>query len=247
MKKLLRGNIFAWIVITCLATRGHYQGSNTLWRHAPREDRRDALNDPQDSNALKENSLREKTHKESDNSLHKRDRSPPRSAVFSSLSTDAMLARAETVLRAIRDAGCPSKEEDFFNITVYTNDLRLAGTTSRVYINIYGMLYGLEESTTKIHLTNNDEKEFTRGRWVSFIKLVFKAKRRLFSVDSFMVKTKFVGLVERITIEHDNTGILPDWDLDKVVVHNLKLGTVQTYMCNCELAGYENQLTLPPI
>ena len=39
----------------------------------------------------------------------------------------------------------------------------------------------------------------------------------LFSVDSFMVKTKFVGLVDRITIEHDNTGILPDWNLDKVL------------------------------
>ena len=38
----------------------------------------------------------------------------------------------------------------------------------------------------------------------------------LFSVDSFLVKTRFVGLVVRITIEHDNTGILPDWNLDKV-------------------------------
>ena len=38
----------------------------------------------------------------------------------------------------------------------------------------------------------------------------------LFSVDSFLVKTRFVGLVDRITIEHDNTGILPDWNLDKV-------------------------------
>ena len=36
-------------------------------------------------------------------------------------------------------------------------------------------------------------------------------------VDSFLLKTKFVGLVERITIEHDNTGVLPDWNLDKVL------------------------------
>ena len=35
-------------------------------------------------------------------------------------------------------------------------------------------------------------------------------------VDSFLLKTKFVGLVERVTIEHDNTGVLPDWNLDKV-------------------------------
>ena len=37
-----------------------------------------------------------------------------------------------------------------------------------------------------------------------------------FSVDSFLIKTRFVGLVDRITVEHDNTGILPDWNLDKV-------------------------------
>ena len=36
-------------------------------------------------------------------------------------------------------------------------------------------------------------------------------------MDSFLLKTKFVGLVERITIEHDNTGVLPDWNLDKVL------------------------------
>ena len=36
-------------------------------------------------------------------------------------------------------------------------------------------------------------------------------------MDSFFLKTKFVGLVERITIEHDNTGVLPDWNLDKVL------------------------------
>ena len=37
-----------------------------------------------------------------------------------------------------------------------------------------------------------------------------------FSVDSFLVKTRFVGLVDRITVEHDNTGIFPDWNLEKV-------------------------------
>ena len=59
--------------------------------------------------------------------------------------------------------------ENLFNITVYTADLKLAGTTSRVYINIYGMLYGLQESTAKSHLTNHISKEFKRGRWVLMI------------------------------------------------------------------------------
>lgn len=62
--------------------------------------------------------------------------------------------------------------ENLFNITVYTADLKLAGTTSRVYINIYGMLYGLEESTAKLHLTNHNHKEFSRGRWDLMIHLL---------------------------------------------------------------------------
>lgn len=49
------------------------------------------------------------THKD-DNLLHKRDRSPPRSTKFSSLSTEAMLARAETVLQAIAEQGCPTND-----------------------------------------------------------------------------------------------------------------------------------------
>ena len=121
---------------------------------------------------------------------------------------------------------CLFSTENLFNITVYTADLRLAGTTSQVYINIYGMVYGLEESTSKIHLTNHNMEEFTRGRCVPnrFYNLrrsttlqTLKFFVLIFRVDSFLLKTKFVGLVERITIEHDNTGILPDWNLDKVL------------------------------
>jgi len=233
MKKLLGGSILAVIVISSLAATGHNQGSDAPIRKPHRSlqaERRDSLIDPQDSNTLEENVPRGKILSGDSNSLHNRDRSPPKSEAYSSLSMEAKLARAESVLRAIMAEGCPSNEENYINITVYTADLQLAGTTSRVYINIYGMLYGLEESTAKLHLTNHNDKEFSRGR-----------------VDSFLIKTKFVGLVDRITIEHDNTGILPDWNLDKVVVRDLKLGTVQTFSCSCELAGYENQVTLPPI
>ena len=46
--------------------------------------------------------------------------------------------------------------------------------------------------------------------------LILRGFSLFFSVDSFLIKTRFVGLVDRITLEHDNTGILPDWNLDKV-------------------------------
>lgn len=232
MMNVWRRSAVALIVITAslVAHGGKYQGNSKLEKDASWLDPKDEFNDPHtDHRASKKSSARHKTDKD-DNSVYKRDRAPPKSPKYSSLSTEAILERAESVLEAINKKGCPTAEENLFNITVYTADLRLAGTTSQVYINIYGMVYGLEESTSKIHLTNHNMEEFTRGR-----------------VDSFLLKTKFVGLVERITIEHDNTGVLPDWNLDKVVVHDLKLGTVQTFMCFCELAGYENEVSLPPI
>ena len=79
--------------------------------------------------------------------------------------------------------------ENLFNITVYTADLKLAGTTSRVYINIYGMLYGLEESTAKLHLTNRRNKEFSRGRWDLMIHVSSiewkKVSGEMFAFDAF--------------------------------------------------------------
>lgn len=232
MRNIWRKSAIALIVITTslVVHGGRNQGNSELERDASWLDLNEDFNDPHmDHRSSKQSSARQKTSGDN-NSVDKRDRAPPKSPKYSSLSAKAVLERAESVLEGINEKGCPTAEENLFNVTVYTADLRLAATTSQVYINIYGMVYGVEESTTKIHLTNHNMKEFTRGR-----------------VDSFLLKTKFVGLVERITIEHDNTGVLPDWNLDKVVVHDLKLGTIQTFICYCELAGYENEVSLPPI
>lgn len=223
MNTLLCGCVLAVIVLTYPAATGHNQGNPSFLEDVPRNVPIQASRDPHDSNGF----LREKVRNENDILVRKRDWSPPKSP---GLSLEALLSRAKTILQVLHDEGCPTIEETIFNVTVYTADLRLAGTTSRVYINLYGMMYGLEQSTEKIHLTNNDTKEFKRAR-----------------VDSFVVKTKFVGLIERITIEHDNTGFFPDWNLHKVVVEDLKIGTVQTYTCDCEMSGYENEVTLPPI
>lgn len=73
-------------------------------------ERRDSLIDPQDSNTLEENAPRGKILSGDSNSLHNRDRSPPKSEAYSSLSMEAKLARAESVLRAIMAEGCPSNE-----------------------------------------------------------------------------------------------------------------------------------------
>jgi len=59
---------------------------------------------------LEENAPRGKIPNGDSNSLQKRNRSPPISKEYSSLSTEAKLARAESVLRAIMVEGCPSNE-----------------------------------------------------------------------------------------------------------------------------------------
>ena len=37
-----------------------------------------------------------------------------------------------------------------------------------------------------------------------------------FRVDNFLLRVESVGIVDRIAIEHDNSGFFPDWDLNKV-------------------------------
>lgn len=66
--------------------------------------------DPQDHTSLEGKAPRGRILNGDSNLLHKRDRSPPISEVYSSLSIEAKLARAESVLRAIMAEGCPSNE-----------------------------------------------------------------------------------------------------------------------------------------
>lgn len=114
--------------------------SSRSWRKKPRKQRigkrcilvrlNEDFNDPHtDHRSSKKSSARQKTSGD-DNSVDKRDRAPPKSPKYSSLSAKAILERAESVLEAINEKGCPTAEENLFNVTVYTADLRLAAATS---------------------------------------------------------------------------------------------------------------------
>lgn len=63
-----------------------------------------------DSTTWEENAPRGKTLNGDSNLSYKRNRSPPMSIKYSSLSIEAELARAKSVLRAIMAEGCPSNE-----------------------------------------------------------------------------------------------------------------------------------------
>lgn len=89
--------------------------------------------DPQDSTSLEGNAPRGRILNGDSNLLHKRDRSPPISEEYSSLSLEAKLARAESVLRAVMAEGCPSNEGMTVETVVKYVDLNSAGCRQTAY------------------------------------------------------------------------------------------------------------------
>ncbi|CAF0982480.1 unnamed protein product [Didymodactylos carnosus] len=84
-----------------------------------------------------------------------------------------------------------------FEIICVTGDKRNAGTDANVYIT----LFGKESKTKKIHLQSRSKNPFERGQ-----------------SDTFNVKAEYVGELDKIRIEHDNTGSAPGWFLERVVI-----------------------------
>ena len=70
-----------------------------------------------------------------------------------------------------------------------------AGTDASVYVT----LFGRTGQTPKLQLKSHDEKTFERGR-----------------SDTFRVKANCVGPLNKLRIEHDNTGNGPGWFLERV-------------------------------
>ena len=93
----------------------HSQGNSELERDASWLDLNEDFNDPHtDHRSSKQSYARQKTSGD-DNSVDKRDRAPPKSPKYSSLSAKAVLERAESVLEAINEKGCPTAEGVTFN------------------------------------------------------------------------------------------------------------------------------------
>ncbi len=78
-----------------------------------------------------------------------------------------------------------------------TGDKRGAGTDSQVYLTLFGKN---GRQTEKIHLNNsNNSNPFEKNQ-----------------TDKFIVKTNPVGELNKLRIEHDNSGRLAGWFLDRV-------------------------------
>ncbi|KAM6148889.1 lipoxygenase homology domain-containing protein 1 isoform 2-T2 [Erethizon dorsatum] len=98
-----------------------------------------------------------------------------------------------------------------YEVVTATGDIRGAGTDANVFITIFGE-NGL---SPKLHLTSKSESAFEKA-----------------NVDVFRVRTNNVGLIYKIRIEHDNTGLNASWYLDHVIVTDMKRPHLRYYF-NC--------------
>uniref|UniRef100_A0A4X1UPJ7 PLAT domain-containing protein n=1 Tax=Sus scrofa TaxID=9823 RepID=A0A4X1UPJ7_PIG len=114
-------------------------------------------------------------------------------------------------------------EHEYYKAKVYevvtaTGDVR-AGTDANVFITIFGE-NGL---SPKLHLTSKSKSAFEKA-----------------NVDVFRVRTNNVGLIYKIRIEHDNTGLNASWYLDRVIVTDMKRPHLRYYFnCNNWLSNVE--------
>ncbi|XP_028335744.1 lipoxygenase homology domain-containing protein 1 [Physeter macrocephalus] len=115
-------------------------------------------------------------------------------------------------------------EHEYYKARVYevvtaTGDVRGAGTDANVFITIFGE-NGL---SPKLHLTSKSESAFEKA-----------------NIDVFRVRTNNVGLIYKIRIEHDNTGLNASWYLDRVIVTDMKRPHLRYYFnCNNWLSKVE--------
>nr|XP_020137923.1 lipoxygenase homology domain-containing protein 1 isoform X2 [Microcebus murinus] len=106
-----------------------------------------------------------------------------------------------------------------YEVVTATGDVRGAGTDANVFITLFG-----ENGTSpKLHLTSKSESAFEKA-----------------NVDVFRVRTSNVGLIYKIRIEHDNTGLNASWYLDRVIVTDMKRPHLRYYFnCNNWLSKVE--------
>ncbi|XP_026526062.1 lipoxygenase homology domain-containing protein 1 [Notechis scutatus] len=106
-------------------------------------------------------------------------------------------------------------------IKVYTGDKRGSGTDANVHI----ILFGDMDTSPLIQLKNSlDHRDpFERGK-----------------SDTFKIKTKNIGRLQKIEIGHDGKGFGNGWFLEKVEITDMSTNELDSFSCNRWLAADEN-------
>ncbi|XP_077916249.1 lipoxygenase homology domain-containing protein 1 isoform X1 [Halichoerus grypus] len=130
---------------------------------------------------------------------------------------DFLAVYEEELLNYASEDDEDERQHEYYKARVYevvtaTGDVRGAGTDANVFITLFGE-NGL---SPKLHLTSKSESAFEKA-----------------NVDVFRVRTNNVGLIYKIRIEHDNTGLNASWYLDHVIVTDMKRPHLRYYF-NCK-------------
>ena len=104
-------------------------------------------------------------------------------------------------------------------LNIFTGDVKNAGTSAQVFIELFGGEYD-EESSGRIPLNDG---EFERNK---VAKLHVQSAKQL-------------SPLSKILIGHDNSGIAPGWFLDRIEVECPANGLIQVFPCNKWLAKDE--------
>lgn len=111
-----------------------------------------------------------------------------------------------------------------YDITVHTGNIDDAGTSAKVYIQLYG-----SNGNSKEYLLDLIGNDFERN-----------------NTDTFPFGCQDLGTLQKLTIRHDNTGDQPGWFLDQIWVKDIETGTIRTFSGKCWLTGDQNMKTLYP-
>lgn len=94
-----------------------------------------------------------------------------------------------------------------YRLTIRTSDLPEAGTDAEVFVQ----LHGRDAKSAMVKLTG-EEGDFRKG-----------------GRDQFKLKLPELGPLQKLTVQHDNSGPSPAWHLDSVEVTNEATGTCFAY------------------
>ncbi|KAF3701896.1 Lipoxygenase -like proteiny domain-containing protein 1 [Channa argus] len=97
-----------------------------------------------------------------------------------------------------------------YEIIVITGDEKGAGTDANVFITIYGS----NGDSGRRQLRQKFRNLFERGR-----------------TDRFLVEMLDMGELQRVQVDHDNSGLNPSWLLDRVEVTNTANGVTTIFLC----------------
>ncbi|KAH8871549.1 Lipoxygenase homology domain-containing protein 1 [Schistosoma japonicum] len=106
-----------------------------------------------------------------------------------------------------------NKQTVMYKVSIYTGTKGCANTDANIFITMFSTKPGLNSG--RIALKRENRSPFDRRQ-----------------LDEFLVESIDLEFIERIIIEHDNTGVSPDWYLDKVLITNQTNNQVHIFQCN---------------